>query len=211
MSSIKNWLLKNNNKKPEEVLSTSEAIEVSDDDKVVNKAKPCKRSVKSDRDKELAEKSSDSDNEPEDNVPAKKSKKSPARKKSKAGKIEGQTVEQHRRSMGDQVKSKIHVLGGKQDWGIAARCHAVLPCSTAVFRALVVPSADKVTPVGFDSKTELVLAEVNSTQQIAEIFGSTKIKGGTRYGSWSARKMDLVFKPQEGELRAWWVMHGDDY
>ena len=114
-------------------------------------------------------------------------------------------MEQHRRSMGDQVKSKIHVLGGKQDWGIAARCHAVLPCSTAVFRALVVPSADKVTPVGFDSKTELVLAEVNSTQQIAEIFGSTKIKGGTRYGSWSARKMDLVFKPQEGELRAWWV------
>ena len=109
------------------------------------------------------------------------------------------------------VRRKIHVLGGKQDWGIAARCHTVLPCSAAVFRALVVPSAAKVTPARFDSKTEVVLAEVDSTQQIAEIFGSTKIKGGTRYGSWSARKMDLVFKPQEGELRAWWVMHGDDY
>ena len=72
MSSIKNWLLKNNNKKPEEVLSTSEAIEVSDDDIVVNKAKPCNRSEKSGRDKVLAGKSSDSDNEPEleDNIPA---------------------------------------------------------------------------------------------------------------------------------------------
>ena len=64
--------------------------------------------------------------------------------------------------MGDQVKSKIHVLGGKQEWGIAARCHTVLPCSTAVFRALVVPSADKVTPARFDKllnfrKTIIVL------------------------------------------------------
>ena len=209
MSSIKNWLLKNNNKKMEEEVVTSEAIEVSDDDNVVTKKKPNKRSVQSDVDKELAGMSSNSDYEPE--VPAKKSKKSSAPKKSKAGKIDGQTVEQHRRSMGDRVKSKIHVLGGKHDWGIAARCHTVLPCSVAVFRALVVPSASKVTPAGFDSKTEVVLAEVNSTQQIAEIFGSTKIRGGTRYGSWSARKMDLVFKPQEGQLRAWWVMHDDDY
>ena len=39
-----------------------------------------------------------------------------------------------------------------------------------------------------------------------EIFGKTKITGGTRMGSWSANKMELVFFPPTGELRIWWTM-----
>ena len=148
----------------------------------------------------------------------------------KGARVDGLTVEQHRRALGDKVKAQISVLGGRDNYGIAARCHALLPCSMAVFRALVLPNATKVVPAEFGPETEVVLAQLTSTQQvsrdflvprrpcrgwnsrylilpqIAAIFGSTKIKGGTRYGSWSATSMDIVFLPGEGVARAWWVM-----
>ena len=37
----------------------------------------------------------------------------PKAKKGKTGKIDGATEEQHRRAMGDQIKSKLRVLGGQ--------------------------------------------------------------------------------------------------
>ena len=131
------------------------------------------------------------------------------KKKSQGGKIDGATVEQHRRYMGDQVKSKLRVLGGKGNYGIAASCHASMSCSVALFRTLVVPNAAKVTPADFDSSSPVVLAQIDSTEQIGKIFGVSKIRDGTRLGSWSASKMDLVFLPREasGQLRAWWTMH----
>ena len=96
-------------------------------------------------------------------------KKKPEEKKPKKqqkGKIDGLTVEQHRRAMGDQVKSKLRVLGGTGNYGIAASCHVSMSCSLAVFRSLVVPNATKVTPAQFDSSTPVVLAQVDSTQQV---------------------------------------------
>ena len=131
------------------------------------------------------------------------------KKKGQGGKIDGATVEQHRRYMGDQVKSKLRVLGGKGNYGIAASCHVSMSCSVALFRALVVPNADKVTPAEFDGSTPVVLAQIDSSDQIGKIFGVSKIRDGTRLGSWSASKMDLVFLPKEasGQLRAWWTMH----
>ena len=84
----------------------------------------------------------------------------------KGGRVDGLTVEQHRRALGDKVKAQIRVLGGSNNYGIAARCHAVLPCSLAVFRALVLPNATKVTPAEFGPETEVVLAQVAATHQV---------------------------------------------
>jgi len=137
---------------------------------------------------------------------ATKGKATKGKAAAKGARVDGLTVEQHRRALGDKVKAQITVLGGRDNYGIAARCHALLPCSMAVFRALVLPNATKVVPAEFGPETEVVLAQLTSTQQIAAIFGSTKIKGGTRYGSWSATSMDIVFLPGEGVARAWWVM-----
>ena len=96
-----------------------------------------------------------------------KKKPEPKAKKRRGGKIDGLTVEQHRRAMGDQVKSKLRVLGGSGNYGIAASCHVSMSCSIEVFRSLVVPNATKVTPAQFDSSTPVVLAQVDSTQQVA--------------------------------------------
>jgi len=136
-------------------------------------------------------------------------KKSDPKSKKKDGKIDGATVEQHRRYMGDQVKSKLRVLGGKGNYGIAASCHVSMSCSVALFRTLIVPNAVKVTPANFDGSSPVVLAQIDSTEQIGKIFGVSKIRDGTRLGSWSASQMDLVFLPKEtsGQLRAWWTMH----
>ena len=98
-------------------------------------------------------------------TPAKKKGATPAKKK-KTGHIDGMTVEQHRRKLGDQVKSKLKVLGGRDAWGIAASCHVVLSCSTQLFRALVLPCAAKVTPGHIGEDTEVVLAEVVGTAQV---------------------------------------------
>ena len=158
---------------------------------------------------------SDQDQEEEEEEPRKKkpkvknNKSNSKSKKNQGDKIDGVTVEQHRRSMGDQVKSKLRVLGGKGNYGIAANCHVSMSCSVALFRTLVAPNATRIIPAEFDSSTPVVLAQVDSTQQIGKIFGVSKIRDGTRLGSWSASKMDLVFLPKEasGQLRAWWTMH----
>merc|ERR1712080_357190 len=131
-----------------------------------------------------------------------KTKKTPKLGKKKKtsgtpGKIEGKTIEQHRRFLGDQVKSAIHV----EKWAIEARTHVVAECGYEVFKALVAPNCTKVFPEEYNASTEIVLGVVESTQEAAAIFGATKIKGGTRLGSWSANKMELVFRPKERELR----------
>ena len=83
------------------------------------------------------------------------------------------------------------------------------------------PHADHVTPAHVDKDTEVgngvggdinilfvkvVLAEVNSFEQAAAIFWSTKLKTGTRMGRWGVEKMDIVFKHRQEELPIWWTM-----
>ena len=53
---------------------------------------------------------------------------------------------------------------------------------------------------------QVVLAEVKGMNQASAIFGSTKLRAGTRLGSWEVDKMDLVFRPKKEELRIWWTM-----
>ena len=117
-----------------------------------------------------------------------------------SGKIGGKTLEQHRRALGDEVKKHINV----EKWCIAARTHCTTTCNPDVFRKLVVPNADQVTPAEFNHATPVVVANV--TKGAASIFGSTKLTGGTRMGSWKADKMELVYFPSTQELRCWWTM-----
>ena len=110
--------------------------------------------------------------------------------------------EMQRRALGDAVKGAISV----EKWCIAARCQCTTRTTMDVFRNLIVPNAADVTPPTFDSSTPVVVAAVRGSSSAGEIFGKTKITGGTRMGSWSANKMELIFFPPTGELRCWWTM-----
>ena len=116
-------------------------------------------------------------------------------------KIAGKTLEQHRRALGDRVKGQIQV----EKWCVSARTHCTIEdCDIDVFRALVVPNAESVTPESFNKDTPVVVASV--AQHAANIFGSTKLTGGTRLGSWRADEMELVYFPPTGKMRCWWTM-----
>jgi len=138
-------------------------------------------------------------------APEKVSQQPPAKKakRAKAGKVAGKTIEQWRRALGNDVKTQIKV----EKWAIEARTHCVCQAvALEVFEELIVPNAASVIPAEFDSSTPVVVASIASTSAMAEIFGATKIKGGTRMGSWSADKGELVFVPKDKELRIWWTM-----
>jgi len=83
-----------------------------------------------------------------------KENKNPMKKKA-GGKIDGLTLTQHKRMLGDQVKSKLEIAGGKYDWHIKARCHLTTSLSREAFKAVVVPHVDSVTPAKFDDNTEV--------------------------------------------------------
>ena len=127
----------------------------------------------------------------------------PAKKKGKPAKIGGMTVEQHRRALGDAVKSKISV----EKWAVEAKTHcAIKDVDAAVFEALVVPNAAKVTPADFDAASPVVVAAIHGSAAMGEIFGKSKITGGTRCGSWSADRGEIVYFPATREMRVWWTM-----
>lgn len=147
----------------------------------------------------------------EEHTPVTKRNRTSARKtptrstpSKKKGKIGGKTVEQHRRALGDLVKKKITV----EKWTVAAHTCMEATTSAEVFSALVVPNAASVVPADFSASTPVVVASVLTSKAIGEIFGHTKIKGGTRLGSWTANKADIVFYPPTGQLRVWWTMSG---
>ena len=124
------------------------------------------------------------------------------KKKATSTKIEGQTVEQHRRALGDKVKSNIQV----EKWAIEARTSMQTKTALEVFEKLIVPHASQVTPATFNKTTPVVVAQLKDSKSIGEVFGHSKIKGGTRMGSWTADKADIIYFPPTGELRAWWTM-----
>ena len=105
-----------------------------------------------------------------------------------------------------QIKSKLEVLGGKHNWGIDAKCHAVLPCSLELFRRLVAPEATEITPSSYNNLTPVILAQLDG-DGAARVFGKTKVQNGTRLGSWYADEMDIVYISSKNELRVWWTMH----
>lgn len=129
----------------------------------------------------------------------------PLVKKPKAkpkGKIEGKTFEQHRRALGDKVKQQISF----EKWAIAAETHVETAMSPAVFRMLVVPSADSIVPAEWTVQTPVVVAHLRGSTQIAEICGASKIKAGSRVETYTADRMDIIFFPGESKARLWWTM-----
>ena len=148
-------------------------------------------------------------------------------KKRKTGvKIDGLTVTQHKRMLGDQVKDKLMIAGGRGNWHIKAQCQVISNMSTQAFKAVVIPHAASVTPDIFDKNTEVVeddedfdnfvnfikvvLVELKNMEQASAIFGCTKLRKGTRMGGWEVNTMDIVFKPRLEELRIWWTMKDDN-
>jgi len=109
-------------------------------------------------------------------------------KSAASDKVNGKALEQHRRELGDALKSKI----------ISAQTHCITKCEPDVFRCLVVPNAVSITPREFDDTTPVVVASVTR--------GATKIFGRTGLGNWKADKMELVFYPSKKQLNCWWTM-----
>lgn len=68
--------------------------------------------------------------------------------------------------------------------------------------ASVVPAWDD-----FDiESTPVVVASIKGKAKVANILGVTKIRGGTRMGSWDADKGECTYFPESMELRVWWTM-----
>ena len=130
--------------------------------------------------------------------------KKPAPKLKAASKLKSTSggYEMQRRALGDAVKANISV----EKWCIGARCQCTTSTTLDVFRNLIAPNAAEVTPATFDASTPVVVAAIRGSASAGEIFGKTKITGGTRMGSWSANKMELVYFPPTGQLRCWWTM-----
>ena len=89
-----------------------------------------------------------------ENNPAKR-KKTAAKKKGE-GKIDGLSLPQHRRMLGDLVRDKIQIAGGQGNWHIKALCHVTTQMSMETFQAVVVPDAACLTPQHMDSSTEVL-------------------------------------------------------
>ena len=113
--------------------------------------------------------------------------------------------------IGGEIKKKFNV--NKKEWyNCDPDCHMVVPGSTELFRALFVPSKAKITPEIFSDDTPVVVAELDGREEIADLFGASKVTRDFRfmYGGrggdglpFHCSKMVIVFKPKEKEFRMW--------
>lgn len=136
-------------------------------------------------------------------------KKKASSAKNKGGKIAGKTLEQHRRAMGDVVKKQITV----EKYCIEARTHCTIKdVEPEVFRKLILTNASSVVPDLDDTDEDdmqslpVIVASIKGSDNMAAIFGATKIKGGNRMASWSADKGEIIYLPESKEMRVWWTM-----
>ena len=123
--------------------------------------------------------------------------------KSKKIRVDGLTLEQHRRKMGDAVKSMLSM----EKYCMKAECHTTIDIAMEVFKELVVPNSSRLTPETFTTTTPVVVALIKGPEAAGKIFGKTKIRGGNRYEQCEMEKCDIVFFPPSGEARIWWVMY----
>ena len=110
-------------------------------------------------------------------------------------------MEQWRRQLGNSCKAKISF----ENWTIAARTHFTADFTLGAFRALIVPNAYEVHPENFDESTPVVVAR---SSQPAAIFGSSKITGGSRYGTFRANHAEFIYVASTKKLSVWWTMSG---
>jgi hypothetical protein len=84
-------------------------------------------------------------------------------------KVAGETLEMHRRAVGDAVKQKIEF----EKWAIHADTHTEIAMEAEVFRELVCASAASDVPRDWSADSKIVFA--NATREgIAAICGSSK-------------------------------------
>jgi hypothetical protein len=130
---------------------------------------------------------------------------SPKEKAPKKGKVEkfgDLTLEQHKRALGDCVKKNITV----EKWCIQASTSCETICLPEVFEKLVIPHATSMLPLEYSIHAPVIVVSIIGSEGIGEVFGSSKITGGTRMGSWKANKMDIIYVPETKVLRCWWTM-----
>jgi len=123
--------------------------------------------------------------------------------KAKKNKVGGLTLEQHRRKMGDAVKSRLSM----EKYCMKADCHATVDIPIEVFKQLVVPHASTLTPETFTISTPVVVALIKGREAAGEVFGKSKIRGGNKYEQCEMEKCDIVFFPAAGKARLWWIMY----
>ena len=141
-----------------------DSSESSSSEKTGNKRKEIEKENKNPRKKkagvkkdgDFIENSSDTSSSEETGNKRKGKENKNSKKKKAGGKIDGLTPFQHKRMLGDQVKSKLEIAGGKYDWHIKARCHLTTSLSREAFKAVVVPHVGSVTPAKFDNDTEVL-------------------------------------------------------
>jgi site-specific DNA-cytosine methylase len=128
-------------------------------------------------------------------------KESTSRAKPGKKKVAGTTIEMHRRAVGNAVKSHIHF----DKWAIHANTHAEVPMEPEVFRQLVCPNATSIVPSDWTDDSTIVFASASSAG-INSLCGSSKVRGGSRFKTWHASKMDFVFFSKTKTVRIWWIM-----
>ena len=78
------------------------------------------------------------------------------------------------------------------------------------FVDLILPEATNIFPPTFNKEEienyPVVVVNVKGSDKIGNIFGKTKITGGTRLGSWDADNMDIIYCPDTQNMRCWWTM-----
>lgn len=133
--------------------------------------------------------------------------KGPTKAKKPARSSTGMTIEQHRRKMGDAVKSRLSM----EKYCMKADCHATVDVPMDVFRNLVVPNAKSVVPEVFTGDTPVVVASIVGSLAAGEVFGKSKIKGGNRMEQREIEKVEFVYFPLRKKARIWWIMYGRYY
>ena len=64
-----------------------------------------------------------------------------------------------------------------------------------------------ITPKDYNENTEVVVCRLDDDKS-GQVFGVSKCKGGSRYGTFEIEKMDIIFFPKQRKIRIWFGVDG---
>ena len=128
--------------------------------------------------------------------------KTKAKTRKPAGLIPGRCSCQTKKQLTDRVKSAMTL----NKWTIEATCIRVKMDCTA-FKWMF-GEHGTIIPNNYDENTPVVVCRLNSQAQCGDVFGKSKIKGGSRYGEYHITSMDIVFTPPTHEVKMWFAVSG---
>lgn len=114
---------------------------------------------------------------------------------------DGRTLEQARRALGDRTKARTNF----EKWAVAAETHVTVDMTDELFRLLIAPNAT-VTPPKHGPDTPVVVAEISGFEDGAAIFGASKIRAGSRMGTFSFNRGIVCYFPARGKASVWWTV-----